>query len=127
MRKFEALKESLPEPELYGAEKPELLLVGWGSTKDTVMDALKSDELKDKSIGYLHYRHMWPLKTQHFQVLRKDAKRTVLIEGNYQGQLGQLLKQETGLSFNDRILKYDGRPFFLDELVALISTQFKSI
>lgn len=127
MRKLEALKEIVPEPELFGAADPELLLVGWGSTKDAVMDALRSEELRDKKIGYLHYRFLWPLKTQKFQLLRDKAKRSVLVEGNYQGQLGQLLKQETGQSFNDRILKYDGRPFFYDELVSSIATQFKSI
>ncbi len=122
MKKAEALKAGLPEPELYGAEQPEVLLVGWGSTKSVVIDALKTDALKDKKIGYLHYRYLWPLKTEKLQKLAKSAKKTILIEGNFQGQLGLLVRQECGLEMKTKILKYDGRPFFVDELTQKISS-----
>ena len=121
MKKAEALKRSLPEPELYGHEEPEVLLIGWGSTKSVMVDALKSDELKDKNIGYLHYRHVWPLKTERLMSLASKAKKTILVEGNYQGQLGILIRQECGLSIEKKILKYDGRPFFVDEFIDLLS------
>lgn len=125
MKKAAALKAALPEPELFGSQQPELLLVGWGSTKDTVLDALAQDSLSDASIGYLHYSYVWPLRTEKFEVLRKAAKRTVLIEGNVQGQLGMLLRQECGATVHDKILKYDGRPFFLHELTSAIAGQYK--
>jgi 2-oxoglutarate ferredoxin oxidoreductase subunit alpha len=132
MRKMEALKRELPEPELFmlqdGAWKAaggepalDLLIVGWGSTRSVVMDALQSEQLKGKAIGYLHYAYMWPLKTGRFTVLEKKAKRTLLIEGNYTGQLGMLLRMETGVTIERKILKYDGRPFFYDELIGLIA------
>ncbi len=124
MKKVEALKTALPEPELFGSQEPEVLLVGWGSTKSVILDVLKSDELKDKKIGYLHFTHLWPLKTETFMTLAKSTKKIILIEGNYQGQLGQLLKQETGIHITDKILKYDGRPFFYDELLHQISKHF---
>ena len=50
--------------------------------------------------------------------LRK--KKIVLIEANYQGQLGMLLRQQCGIDIKDKILKYDGRPFYFDELQNLI-------
>ncbi len=127
MKKLEALRSALPEPELFGAKEPDLLLIGWGSTKDTVLDALAHDSLAEKKIGYLHFTYLWPLKTQTLLALRKSAARTVLIEQNYQGQLGMLIKQECGATVNDRILKYDGRPFFVDELVHDISLQLKHL
>ncbi len=136
MRKSEALKSALPEPELYqvtGGEwsvvsdkeagKLDMLLVGWGSTKGTVMDVMQSDELKGKKIGYLHYTYLWPLKTGRLQVLAAQAKKVVLVEGNYQGQLGMLIRQECGLEIREKILKYDGRPFFYDELLAAVQQQ----
>lgn len=121
MKKMEALKAAVPEPELFGSQEPEILLLGWGSTKSVVLDVLKSDALKDRKIGYLHYTYLWPLKTETFMKFAKSAKKIILIEGNYQGQLGQLLKQETGIDIKDKILKYDGRPFFYDELLKLTS------
>ncbi len=121
MRKMNALTSSLPEPELFGAENPETLLVGWGSTKSVVIDALQSDELKKKKIGYLHFTYLWPLKTEKFEKLTKSAKKTILIEGNFQGQLGMMLRQQCGVLIESKILKYDGRPFFIDELIRLIT------
>ncbi len=136
MRKLEALKSALPEPEVFGAGsdqraaisdadigKMDVLLVGWGSTKSVMLDALQSEELKGKKIGYLHFTYLWPLKTGRLQVLAARAKKVVLVEGNYQGQLGVLIRQECGLDIRDRILKYDGRPFFYDELVHAIGEQ----
>lgn len=131
MKKQEALRKKLPEPELYvnekkgimlAADNPELdlLLVGWGSTKGAVLDVLSRKELAKKKIGYLHYTWLWPLKGDRFKKLSKKAEKTVLIEGNYNGQFGQLLRMETGLSIKDHILKYDGRPFFLNELTQAI-------
>lgn len=112
LKKMEALKKEMPEPELFGDEKAEVLLVGWGSTKGAVLDALKGT----KSVSYLHYTHLWPLKTDTLKKLMAKAKKTVLIEGNATSQLGYLLKQE-GIVIDDPILKYDGRPFFRDDVL----------
>ncbi|MBT3293254.1 2-oxoacid:acceptor oxidoreductase subunit alpha [Candidatus Peregrinibacteria bacterium] len=127
MRKAQSLKDSLPEPVLFNSdgviskdEKFDLLIVGWGSTKSAVLDVLKSDDLKDKSIGYLHWQYLWPIKTDRFEKLSSSAKKVVLVEQNYQGQLGMLIKMECGKDIDHKILKYDGRPFFSDELYSRI-------
>ena len=129
MKKMEKLKEVLPDPELFTVESDggvveqpsdfddiDTLIVSWGSNKGVILDCLKSPELQGKNIGYLHYSYLWPLRTDRFVELEKIAPKTILIECNFQGQLGMLLKQETGIDFDERILKYDGRPFFYDEL-----------
>ncbi len=136
MRKLEALKRAVPEPEFFKAvsgklqaasdnEAIDVLLVSWGSNKGVILDVLTSSQLEadssQLSIGYLHFTYLWPLKTETFEKLAKSAKRVILVECNYQGQLGVLLKQQTGIEIKDRILKYDGRPFFYDELVAAIN------
>lgn len=123
MRKMDALKEALPEPEFFGPDDEEeldLLIVGWGSNKGVVLDALKSPELADKKVGYLHYTYMWPLKTEKLKDLMQRKKRSTVIECNYQGQLQMLLSQEH-VVISDSIRKYDGRPFFVDELIPHIT------
>ncbi|MBI1813052.1 2-oxoacid:acceptor oxidoreductase subunit alpha [Candidatus Peregrinibacteria bacterium] len=131
MRKLESLKQALPEPELWKIENGkgritnespllDCLIVGWGSSKDTVLDALADEKFGGKRIGYLHFTYLWPLKTERLQALAKKAKKIILVEQNYQGQLGVLIRQECGLEINEKILKYDGRPFFVDELIELI-------
>lgn len=129
MKKQEAMKKALPEPELYVNGKLskdialDLLVVGWGSTKGAVLDTLSELAIRNPqlTIGYLHYTWLWPMKGERFAALTKKAKKTVLIEGNYNGQLGMLLKGETGIGIEDKILKYDGRPFFLNELTTILS------
>ena len=40
-------------------------------------------------------------------------KRPILIENNFTSQMGRLIRMETGFNIQDKILKYDGEPFFL--------------
>jgi len=147
MKKMETLLAALPEPTLWRAMSDEriamsddeapldVLLVGWGSTKSVMFDVLKNLSLtadrpalrsfseggSPLTIGYLHFTYLWPLRTKRFESLAGKAKKIILVEGNYQGQLGLLLRQQTGINIEHRILKYDGRPFFYDELLHLIS------
>lgn len=122
LRKLEALRTSLPEPELFGSQDPEILLVGWGSTKCVVLDTLDLPQFSSTKIGYLHFTCLWPLKLERFQALFGQVKKVILIEGNATGQLGILLMQECGIRIQERILKYDGRPFFVDELARLLTS-----
>lgn len=116
LKKFEALKRSVPEPELFGDPK-KLLIVGWGSTKGAVIDVISELD----GVGYLHYSYVWPLHTEELIKLMKKAKKTVIVEGNATAQLAQLLRME-GINIADHILKYDGRPFFLNELTTAIQS-----
>jgi 2-oxoglutarate ferredoxin oxidoreductase subunit alpha len=133
LRKFDGLKALLPEPHLSvggrsanttdwmdAGDEIELLAIGWGSTGDAIQDVMCSDELRGRKIAYLHYTYLWPLRTQELQRLARRSKRIVLVEQNYQGQLGMLIRMECGLDIPDKILKYDGRPFFYDELLSSV-------
>jgi 2-oxoglutarate/2-oxoacid ferredoxin oxidoreductase subunit alpha len=133
LRKFDGLKARLPAPDLHvggrnakttdwndAEDEIDLLAIGWGSTGDTFQDVLCSDELRGRKIAYLHYTYLWPLRTRELQSLAKRSKRVVLVEQNYQGQLGMLIRMECGLDIPDKILKYDGRPFFYDELLSSV-------
>jgi 2-oxoglutarate ferredoxin oxidoreductase subunit alpha len=57
--------------------------------------------------------------TAVMEILDRSSK-SILIENNATGQLGDLIQQKTGCKIHDRILKYNGRQFFKDELVNLI-------
>ena len=137
MKKLQAMRQRLPDPTLFMVrdgkavpvkqnENVDLLLIGWGSTKGAVLDAMEEIARSSKpgahsSVGYLHYTWLWPVKGERFEELQKRARKTALVEGNFQGQLGMLLRQETGIAIQDRILKFDGRPFFREELLSRIS------
>lgn len=117
MKKMDALKKALPEPEFFGKEGADTLVVSWGSNKSVILDCLSDLP----NVSYLHYTYLWPLKTEMLEKLSSRHKKTVLVECNKQGQLGMLIREQCGLEFDEKILKYDGRPFFYDELLSKLS------
>ncbi|MDO8468715.1 MAG: 2-oxoacid:acceptor oxidoreductase subunit alpha [Candidatus Peribacter sp.] len=116
LKKMAALKAALPEPLYVGPKNPETLIVSWGSNRGIILDVLESEPLAKRSIGYLHYQYLWPLKTESFEMLSRTAKRTIFVECNHGGQLSSLLKLASGRDVTQKILKFDGRPFFYEEL-----------
>lgn len=109
MGKLELLKEDLLEPEYFGVEKPEILLLGWGSTYGALKEAVDVLNKENVSVGALSFGDIYPLPKQLLNKYSKEAKYVVNIEQNYTGQLGKLITQETGILMDKSILKYDGK------------------
>ena len=122
MRKLDALAQEISDPTLYGNSQGDILFVGWGSTKMVMMDILSLQDEFDQKISYLHYEYLWPLKVDTLKQHFSQFKKIVLVEGNKMGQLEILMKQAADfpIHFDDRLLKYDGRPFFLDDILDYI-------
>jgi 2-oxoglutarate ferredoxin oxidoreductase subunit alpha len=57
------------------------------------------------------------------EVLLKDVKKVVTVENNASAQLANVLRRETGIKVTRSILKYDGRPFDLDELITALQKE----
>ena len=113
-RKLEALKESLPEPIYYGDKSAERIFVGWGSVKNPILDVINNTDTK---IGYLHYEYIAPLKTETLEQLIEEGRELILIENNQTGEFGKLIKEETGYDFTNKLLKYNARPFFIEDIL----------
>lgn len=126
MRKLETIEKALPEPKVYGArEDADISFIGWGSTKNTMLDVIGECKKMGIKVNYLHYEYLYPLKVERLKKFITENKKVCLMEGNYLGQLGELIKaklQESGVCFNfaERFLKYDGRPFFFEETVEFV-------
>jgi len=113
MRKMQILKDNLSEPEYFGSRNPEVVFVCYGSTANTVKDILK----QKPDIGCLQYSYIYPLKTKRLTDLKESGKRLVLIENNQTGEFGKLVKEESGIEITKKLLKYDGRPFFVEDIL----------
>ncbi|OGK54854.1 hypothetical protein A3B56_00750 [Candidatus Roizmanbacteria bacterium RIFCSPLOWO2_01_FULL_45_11] len=109
------LKQHFEGPKLYGLSSAPVTFIGWGGVKGAVLEAMKY--LGD-SANFLHFTHVWPMSEQTVAASLRQCKRLVLIENNSQAQFGQLLRQETGMKMDHKMLKYDGRPFYPEEIVA---------
>ncbi len=88
------------------------LLVGWGSTSGVIKEAVDLLRKDGFEVGHLHFVDLWPFPAEVAQTALQKAERFITIENNSSGQLAQLIRQETGLSPSEKILKYDGRPFY---------------
>lgn len=109
MRKFEGLKAEVMEPEFFGTEDPEILLIGWGSMEGPLKEAVEILQKEGNSVGALVLGDIWPLPTKLLEKYCRTAKKIVNVEQNYTGQLAKLIRQTTGIPMYKSILKYDGR------------------
>lgn len=124
IRKEETLLQELPEPEIFGDENPDISFVGWGSVKNTILDVINIlSEYSDKKIAYMHYEYVYPVKTEAFKQYASKAKKLVLVENNATGQLGNLLTSKSGVLFADKLLKMDGRPLFIEDVINYIESK----
>ena len=122
MKKLKLIEDALPEPVIYGeAAGADISFIGWGSTKNIILDMIDICAEKGIKVNYLHYSYLFPLKLDVARKFFTDNAKVCLVEGNYQGQLGMMLESALGLKFADRLLKWDGRPFFVEDLEAFIS------
>lgn len=119
MRKLEVLKQEIPEPEVFGDPESQLVLVGWGSVKNAVLDVL--DMQQKVPFAYVHYSYLYPVATHTLQSFLRPARTLVVVENNQTAQLGLLLQQcIPGLLWHDQLLKYDGRAFTKDDILAYL-------
>lgn len=113
-------QSGLPRPKAYGEPDADTLIIGWGSTKGAILDAIEelSEQTTDKhSFKFVQIQYLWPFPDKAVVEETATAKKVILIENNYSAQLGTLLRQ-AGIKIDQTITKYDGKPFFRDELVS---------
>ncbi|MCI4353065.1 MAG: 2-oxoacid:acceptor oxidoreductase subunit alpha [Thermoplasmata archaeon] len=111
MRKLEGLRAAGPAPALDGPADAPLTFVAWGSTIGAVRDATNLLRVKGVSTNLLRIPQVYPLATSQLVPLLSQAQKTLLVEANFSGQLGHLIRAETGIALPNRFLKYDGEPF----------------
>jgi 2-oxoglutarate ferredoxin oxidoreductase subunit alpha len=122
MKKLIAIRKDLPKPELIGPKDALKTLVVWGSQKGVTVDAIKifnkKTETKEK-FNILYFSYIYPLKTDRLEELA-ESNQIITVENNFSGQLAKLIRQESETVIDDEIKKYDGTPFFRDELLELL-------
>jgi 2-oxoglutarate ferredoxin oxidoreductase subunit alpha len=111
--KLNRIKKEALAPTFTGPEDYHFLCVGWGSTYPIIKEALS--RLNNPDVAFLHFKQVYPISEVSIDFLRK-AKQIISIENNYSGQFSRLLEISTGIGIDTKILKYNGLPFYTDEL-----------
>lgn len=120
LKKSVGLKEEISPPRIYPSIKAELYTVSWGSTLGTVEEAINLLRDKGMDIGYIHFSEIYPMKKDALPVEIREGAELIAVENNATGQFAKLLKMETDLSIEKSVLKFDGRPFSVQELARKI-------
>ncbi|BDZ67546.1 2-oxoacid:acceptor oxidoreductase subunit alpha [Methanobacterium ferruginis] len=117
LKKIKQIKKDAISPELVGPEDYQELVVGWGSTYWPIREALENilESDKEKKISFLHMKQVYPFHKSVVEYLER-AEDVIIFENNAQGQLANLIKLETGLEIQEKVLKYNGMPFSVEEV-----------
>lgn len=118
MGKLRGLLADAAPPLLEGPEDAPLTFVAWGSTVGPVRDAMAELSAQGKTTNLLYFPTVFPLDPPRVASALHRTQRTLLVEANYTGQFGRLVRAETGIDLSERLLKYDGEPFYPHEIVA---------
>lgn len=118
LKKLELIEKEIIEPDFIGSKNYETLIIGWGSTFNVIKESL--EKINNNKIGYLHFIQIYPLSKIVKPYLEK-AKNIIVVENNATGQFAKLLTLSTGIEIHNKILKYNGLHFYLEELVEKIN------
>lgn len=114
LRKLNSIKKESLDAEIIGSNNYNTLVVGWGSTYGVIKEAI--EELDDNDIASAYFKQVYPLPNNTEEILSK-AQNLIIVENNATSQFAQLIKKETGIEFTHHILKYNGMPFSLEEII----------
>jgi 2-oxoglutarate ferredoxin oxidoreductase subunit alpha len=130
-RKLKLLEGKLSKPELHGPPAGDVLLIGWGSTRGPIQEAVDRLRLQGESVSALHLRYLMPLQPG-IQEIMKGFQHIFVVELNDEGMYGY--GQLAGIlraSFCDPrirgINKTDGLPFKVREIVSITMEKVKEL
>ena len=117
MKKMDLAKTEMQPPSILGPQDAAITIVGWGSTWGQIKDAINILAQDGITANSIQFKYVWPFRDEESEALLNSCKNLLLVEGNYTGQFGKLIRQETGVKIDNKLLKYDGEPIYPLEIV----------
>lgn len=117
MRKTEKLVIPKPVEGTTTHDDADILYLGFISTKGAIQERTLRLEQQGYHINHLQIRQLHPFPTEVIQDAVDKAKKVIVVEHNYQGQLANIIKMNVNLG--DKLIKqtkYDGTPFLPHEI-----------
>jgi len=116
-KKIESMKQEIPSQFWEEEPQAKLTFISFGSTKGPIRQAREELKRQRVATNMLNLSWLWPFPKDQVKKSVESSKSAVVVEGNYQGQLASLITQETGIVVKNRLNRYDGRPFYPEEIV----------
>ncbi len=118
LRKLEKARELVPAPRRYGPDDAAVSLVVFGTTKQPALEAMTWLAAEGIEANMLQLVTLWPFPAEQVAAFLGAARRSLIVEGNATGQLEGLVRQECLRGVDDRLHRYDGRPFSPEQIYA---------
>ena len=118
LRKFKNITEDLRGPTIYGPERAEMTLMGWGSTYGAMREAVDLLNAQGTRANLLHFVDIWPFPDAKATPLIEAARELVAVEGNQSGQFAHLVRAMMGRRADRMVLRWDGRPLSPEYILA---------
>ena len=96
--KLAAFQKTLKTPKVYGGEEGDLLIVGWGSTKGAIEEAVSRCREDGMKVSSLHIKFLQPMASGIKQIMQKFNK-VMTVEINYSD------------SYDDELITEDNRRY----------------
>ncbi len=112
LEKMRRLKGEVLSPEEAFLEDARTILVGWGSTRGAILEAVLDLRAAGEPVGMVHFTEVWPLPAYAFP----QGKTAIVVEENATGQFARLLRAEYGVLAARTVNRYDGLPITKDDV-----------
>ncbi len=80
------------------------------------LDALPMLEAMGINAKFVHFTSIFPLEPKVMKRAFRGSKVLVMVENNSTAQFAGLVREQSGMEMDFHLLKYDGRPFFPEQI-----------
>ena len=123
LRKLQGLVQELGGITTAGPADAPLALACWGSSLGPVQEAVARLNAARTPARMVHLSELWPFPAAAVSAAVGKPPKLVMVEMNATGQASRLLRQETGMTADHLVLKYDGAPLTPEYILRALAGQ----
>ncbi len=119
-RKLDFMAKDLEPPKLEGDSDADVTIVSWGSSKGPVKEAMEIMKKDGIKANFLQLLYLSPFPSEDVKAILGKSKIIVDVECNKTGQLASVIRENTGIEVNHKVLRYDGRAIWPEDLASAV-------
>jgi 2-oxoglutarate ferredoxin oxidoreductase subunit alpha len=111
LRKGVTLAGKTIPPLFTGPPNGDLVLIGFGSTKEVIEETRRILAREGRTVAAVHLRQVWPFPAEEIAGIVPRFGAALTVENNARGQLARVIRSECGVRIDGTVSRYDGLPF----------------
>jgi 2-oxoglutarate ferredoxin oxidoreductase subunit alpha len=115
-RKMEEASKEIDGICMHGDHDAKVALIGWGSTKGPILEAMKMLKNNGVKMKYCQVKFISPLPKEKIDEIISSSDIVIDIENNKTALLSGVIREAIGKDISHKILRYDGRSFAPEDI-----------